>query len=85
MVILNLAKNVALGLVTLSMGGGAVALVRAGYALKAWRYKNGGGGVNIFKNGSKRFGVDVHKINYKGVEKVRLHYHRGNSNRQIEK
>ncbi|CAC9487373.1 hypothetical protein [uncultured Gammaproteobacteria bacterium] len=39
MVILNLAKNVALGLVTLSMGGGAVALVRAGYALKAWRYK----------------------------------------------
>ncbi|VVH51819.1 hypothetical protein BPUTSESOX_82 [uncultured Gammaproteobacteria bacterium] len=42
MVILNLAKNVALGLVTLSMGGGAVALVRAGYALKAWRYKNGG-------------------------------------------
>jgi hypothetical protein len=42
MVILNLAKNVALGLVTLSMDGGAVALDRAGYALKAWRYKNGG-------------------------------------------
>jgi hypothetical protein len=81
----NLAKNVALGLVTLPIGGGAVALVRTGYVLKVWRYKNGGGGVNIFKNGKRRFGVDVHKINYKGVEKVRLHYHRGPSNRKMKK
>jgi hypothetical protein len=48
----------------LPIGGGAVALVRTGYVLKVWRYKNGGGGVNIFKNGKRRFGVDVHKINY---------------------
>jgi hypothetical protein len=32
----NLAKNVALGLVTLPIGGGAVALVRTGYVLKVW-------------------------------------------------
>jgi hypothetical protein len=81
----NLAKNVALGLVTLPIGGGAVALVRAGYTLKVWRYKNGGIGVNILKNERRRFGVDVHEINYKGVEKVRLHYHRGFSKRKMKK
>ncbi len=82
----NLAKNVALGLVTLPIGGGVAALARAGYALKVWRYKNAGGvGVNIFKNGERRFGIDIHKINYKGVEKARLHYHRGNSKRQRSK
>jgi hypothetical protein len=49
-------------------------------------YKNVGGiGVNIFKNGKRKFGVDFHKINYKGVEKARLHYHRGNSKRQRNK
>ena len=61
-------------------------LLLGGYTLKVWRYKNVGGiGVNIFKNGKRKFGVDFHKINYKGVEKARLHYHRGNSKRQRNK
>ena len=80
-------EDVALGLVTLPIGGGAVALVRgAGYTLKVWRYKIVGGiGVNLFKNGKRKFGLDVHKLNYKGVEKVRLHYHRGNSKRKMKR
>ncbi len=72
-----LAGDVALGLATLPVGGGVAALSKAGYALKVWRYKNIGGiGINILKNGSRRFGVDIHKINYQGIDKIKLHYHR---------
>jgi hypothetical protein len=36
-------------------------LLLGGYTLKVWRYKNVGGiGVNIFKNGKRKFGVDFH-------------------------
>ncbi|SMN14533.1 Rhs family protein [uncultured Candidatus Thioglobus sp.] len=72
-----LAGDVALGLATLPVGGGVAALSKAGYALKVWRYKNIGGiGINILKNGSRRLGVDIHKINYQGIDKIKLHYHR---------
>jgi hypothetical protein len=81
------AEHILTVTLTLPIGGGAVALVRgAGYTLKVWNYKKVGGiGVNLFKNGKRKFGVDFHKINYKGVEKARLHYHRGNSKRQRNK
>jgi hypothetical protein len=46
-------------------------LLLGGYTLKVWRYKNVGGiGVNIFKNGKRKFGVDFHKINYEGVPPI---------------
>ena len=34
----------------------------AGYTLKVWNYKKVGGiGVNLFKNGKRKFGVDLHQ------------------------
>ncbi|WP_212744647.1 hypothetical protein [Bathymodiolus heckerae thiotrophic gill symbiont] len=72
-----LAGDVALGLATLPVGGGVAALSKAGYALKVWRYsKSGGGGINLLKNNTRQFGVDLHEFKYKGINKVRLHYHR---------
>lgn len=64
-------------------GGG---LARAGWSMKFFRYPNaGGGGLNLFKNGTRRFAVEYHKFKLDGVEKMRLHYHRGATKSQMKK
>ena len=55
-------------------GTGLASAKLAGYSLKVMRYQHGGGGLNIYKQGATKFGVDLHHNN---IDRVRLHFHRG--------
>jgi hypothetical protein len=71
---------------TLGTFGTGALLSNAGYALKFFRYPNAGGaGLNLFKGNARRFAIDFHKFEHKGVEKARLHYHRGETKSQMKK
>ncbi len=71
----------------------AYALARQGnYSMALRLYQKGGGGVNIYKtqsNGQSRrhFAVDYHPFWDKTKQQSgnRLHYHRGNSSRELAK
>ncbi|WP_447530547.1 RHS repeat-associated core domain-containing protein [Vreelandella sp. TE19] len=61
-------------------------LARAGWSMKFYRYTNaGGGGLNLFKSDRRMFAVEYHKFKYNGIEKARLHYHRGATKSQMRK
>jgi RHS repeat-associated protein len=66
----------------LGAAGGARAL---GWSVNINKYKHGGGGVNLLKNGDRKFGADWHKFKHKGITASRPHYHRGKTKSQMKK
>ncbi|MGH9941778.1 MAG: DUF4214 domain-containing protein [Pyrinomonadaceae bacterium] len=69
----------------LAIGGGTVA-ARAGWTISAGRYAHGGGGINILKNGARRFALDHHKFKRKsGQWANRPHLHFGKTKNQLKK
>lgn len=70
---------------TLLVGGAAGVLRKAGWAVSAGRYAHGGGGINLLKNGTRKFGLDYHSFKYKGQMGSRPHYHLGKTKSQMKK
>lgn len=68
-----------------ALGGGALKAYSAGWRLSGGLYKHGGGGLNVLKNGTRKFGVDWHKFKVNGKWVNRPHYHRGATKNQIKK
>ena len=69
-----------------AVGGSAIAARALGWSLSADKYRNAGGfGINLYKNGKRKFGVDWHKFNHNGKTMNRPHYHRGATNSQMKK
>ena len=62
--------------------GGARA---AGWTVRFSKYQHGGGGMNILRNGTRRFGADWHSFKYKGKMGRKPHYHRGPTKSQMKK
>jgi RHS repeat-associated protein len=68
------------------VGGGTGAARLAGWTVRFDHYKNADGiGVNILKDGSRKFGLDWHKFKLNGQMVNRPHYHTGNTKNQIKK
>ncbi len=66
--------------------GGAVIARTLGWTINFNRYKNaGGGGINVLKDGQRKFGADWHKFKHKGNMLNRPHYHRGSTKSQLKK
>ncbi len=57
----------------------------AKWAITIDKYRHGGGGINLRKNGIRRFGIDRHGFKYNGEWKTRTHYHRGPNRSQMGK
>jgi hypothetical protein len=68
-----------------ALGGAGVA--RAfGWVVKFERYGNaGGGGMNVLRNGVRRFGADWNRFKLNGKMVNRPHYHRGATKSQMKK
>nr|WP_249218388.1 RHS repeat-associated core domain-containing protein [Nitrospina sp. Nb-3] len=67
-----------------ALGGSGIARV-AGWTVKFSRYRFGGAGMTVAKNGVRRFGLDWGPFKYKGRMVYRPHYHRGSTKSQIKK
>ncbi len=69
---------------TLWVWGAAGGLRKAGGTIGAGRYARSGGGINLFKNGTRKFGLDYHRLKYKDKMVCRPHYHLGKTKNQIK-
>ncbi|OZB75628.1 MAG: hypothetical protein B7X29_10195, partial [Halothiobacillus sp. 13-55-115] len=66
--------------------GGAGLARSAGWSVNFNRYKNaGGGGINLMKDGARKFGVDWHRFKLNGNMVNRPHYHSGPTKSQMKK
>lgn len=69
-----------------SIAGPAAAARGLGWEVVFNRYaKAGGGGVNLLRNGARRFGLDWHRFKVNGKMVNRLHYHLGKTASQMKK
>ncbi|MEJ7623760.1 MAG: hypothetical protein WKF34_07185 [Pyrinomonadaceae bacterium] len=69
---------------TAAIPGGAAAK-GAGYTVKAGRYAHGGGGINVLKDGVRKFAVDYHKFKSQGQWVKKIHFHWGKTASQMKK
>jgi hypothetical protein len=65
--------------------GGAASARAAGWTVQMGKYPHGGGGLNLLKNGARKFGLDWHKFKLNGKTVNKLHYHLGKTKNQMKK
>lgn len=59
---------------------------RAGWKVQAGFYKHGGGGINVLKNGARKYAIDYHSFKNKAGKLVKkLHIHYGKTKNQMKK
>jgi hypothetical protein len=63
----------------------ALAAEMAGWRVSFDLYKHGGGGLNVLKEGVRKFAIDWHKFKLNGDWVNRLHYHLGKTKSQMAK
>jgi RHS repeat-associated protein len=64
---------------------GAIAAELAGWRVTFDLYKHGGGGINLLKEGIRKFAIDWHPFKIAGQWVNRLHYHIGKTASQMSK
>ena len=72
-----------IGGAVVGFAGGAGA--RAGVRISAGLYKNGGGGINVYRHGKRMAALDWHRFKLDGRLVNRPHLHVGKSRKQMDK